>query len=505
MKIKHDAKWFFVEQDPNDRIKSTTRRHALEGDNQSTVARVVREAIQNSVDATLSNRKTEVLFRNQTVSSEAAEEFARLLDLNGNESPLQRLSRLGLKAGNALERLRKLDPNSIEVFIIEDYNTCGLGYDSKDGKDRFDELCLSFGQNRTEVDGERGGSYGFGKEVYEEASDCNLFIVYSVFEPSRKGQEIGSHARLFACATFNGHEWKGGSYKGRALFGVHKKNDRDQIECRPLVDQQAHAVAERLGFEVRARDDYGTSIMILGAKMEMDEVRDALERHWWPRILSNQLSVELWHEDEAQKPPEPCANTDLKPYIDCYEMLQHDIKPKDTLQERKHILQPVNGSQLGSLALKGIEIDPEADDDDEDELRNKIACIRNGPKMVVQYFDPGGRGDGNFTGVFVSHQDAEKALHLSEPPSHDSWNPESRRIQDAYLNKPDKRDQAKKVVESIIKRVKSHAQQFRKDLAPVTLPNPVPGTKKLARILADLMSVKGLGPITPPPPPPVRF
>lgn len=271
MAFDHAARWFFVAEDPNDRVRSTTRRHALEGSNLHTVARVVREAIQNSVDATVDNEKTEVVFCNQTLTGSKANQLGQLLCLDTDGSPAERAGYLGLPTNNTFEQWRVNKDPIVDVTIIEDWNTCGLGYDADDGIDRFDELCLSFGQDRTGALGNRGGSYGFGKEVYEEASDCNTFLVYSVFEPS--AETNGSHARLFGCATFDGHTWDDGvRYRGRALFGVCEENDLGQIECRPLVDKQAHDLAWRLGFEGRDRKDYGTSIMIVGSHMNLDDV-----------------------------------------------------------------------------------------------------------------------------------------------------------------------------------------------------------------------------------------
>ncbi len=490
MTFDHNAKWFFIEQDPNDMVRSTARRHSLEGSSLNTVERVVREAIQNSVDATLPNEKTEVVFQNQTLSGKRATEFRDLLRLGSADSPTERLPKLGLRSGNSFELLGKEPVADLDAAIIEDYNTYGLGYEG--GKDRFEELCLSFGQDTTSADATRGGSYGFGKEVYEESSDCNTFLVYSVFEPCEETE--GRHARLFGCATFDGHEWNGRSYKGRALFGVHRKSDSGQTLCRPLVDEQAHEVARRLGFEPRSRDDRGTSIMIVGSRMEMGNVRYAVERYWWPRILSNLLSVELCDYDA----PEPKARSELSPYIDCYEMIERDI-PVSGSREKMQRLNRVDSRRPGTLALKGLDDGPEDENDDDDELANSVAMVRSGPKMVVQYMGIRSSSTARFVGAFVSHPDAEEALHLSEPPSHDSWNPDSQRIQDAYPNDEGERNTAQRVVRAVIERVRRRAREFQRNLNPVPPPSPIEGTKTLARMLANLMSSKGLG-ITPPPP-----
>ena len=199
------AKWFFVKQDPNDRIGSTARRLSLGGTKLSPEARLAREVIQNSVDATLPNKKTSVLIWNKTLSGQEVKTFRSLIGFEDPDSPFARLGKLGLKVGNAFIGMQSPSP-AFSVTIVEDRNTCGLCYDESDEKDRFDELCLSYGQDSIDVAAGRGGSYGFGKAVYEASSDCKTFIVYSVYEPNPNSpSDPGSHARLFACATFDGH------------------------------------------------------------------------------------------------------------------------------------------------------------------------------------------------------------------------------------------------------------------------------------------------------------
>ena len=292
------ARWFFVKQDPNDRIRATARRHSLGGTKLSPESRLAREVIQNSVDATLPNKKTSVLIWNKMLSGQEVLTFRNLIGFDDSDSPFSRLDKLGLKVGNAYTQMKSKGKSpSFSVTLVEDRNTCGLCYDESDGKDRFDELCLSYGQDTTVAAAERGGSYGFGKGVYEESSDCNTFIVYTVYKPNPNSpSDPGSHARLFGCATFDGHTVGNTGFKGRALFGVYKKK-QGQTECRPVLDDDAHRIARQLGFLERGPTEYGTSIMIIGSTIGMDALRTAVEDYWWPRIYSNQLSVELWDDN----------------------------------------------------------------------------------------------------------------------------------------------------------------------------------------------------------------
>ena len=503
MSTQNKPKWFFVKQDPNDRIRATARRHALGGTGLSAEARLAREVIQNSVDATLTNKKTDVLIWQKTLSGQEIATFRNLIGYGDSDSPFSRLQELGLKVGNAYSQMKSAEPNqTFSVTIVEDRNTCGLCYDESDGKDRFDELCLSYGQDATAATAERGGSYGFGKGVYEEASNCNTFIVYSVYEPNPNSpSDPGSHARLFGCATFDGHTVGNINYKGRALFGVYQRI-QGLTECRPIMDDEAHEMARQLGFIGREPDDYGTSIMIIGSTVKMDTLRTAIEDYWWPRIYSNQLSVQLWEDDDPAKTPEPREREDLTPYLRCYSLIEEKMSPEEDERLVKFNRESGTGAQPGQLALAPL---PQSDEESLDDvasdthLDSTVALIRSGPKMVVEYLDPGGRSSANFVGVFVSHPDVEQELHLSEPPAHDSWAPNSQRLSEAYAEDPAKMKAAQQLVNSILNRIKSWAREFKKDLVPARPPQVVAGSRALQNMLAKIMSTPNAGPIPPPP------
>ena len=218
MTSKEKGEWVFERENPMGGKRATAWRDPLEGLDLPSEARIAREAIQNSVDATLPSQKTEILVWDKALSGQEFGGVRDILGLDSLDAPTGRLDGLGLKAGNSFERM-KTGEGDIRVTIIEDRSTCGLGFDENDGKDRFRELCLFLGQENDAVDGDRGGSYGFGKTVYQASSDCRTFLVYSVFEP--RPETRGSHARLFGCSSFDAHRMEDGvEYTGRAWFGI---------------------------------------------------------------------------------------------------------------------------------------------------------------------------------------------------------------------------------------------------------------------------------------------
>ena len=508
-----DPKWFFVRVDPNDQIGATLEDLPPGAIELTLEGRVVREAIQNSVDATLPNEKTNVFIWNKTVRESEVDQFRDLIGYRNSDSPFQRLKKLGLGKDNALERMRsRRKDRSFNVTIIEDRNTCGLGYDAEENIDRFDQLCISHGKDRTNVLQGRGGSYGEGKAVYREASDSNMFIVYSVFKPHLKATEPSAYARLYACATFNGHEHNSGTrYRGRALYGVHKERKGEQYPlCRPIINEDAHRIAQQLGFMERTDEEYGTSIMLVGSHIDIDELRTAIEDYWWPRMWSNLLSIELWDGDETVEPPEPKKRSDLTPYTTCYSVIEEGIPPSANQLDRtlrKNTADGIPGVTQGRLVAVPL---PESEDpsdkaEDDTYLENTVALIRSGPKMVVQYFDPSGLSNAKFASVFVAHEEVEVPLHLSEPPLHDAWNPESYRLEKVYADQPDRLRFNRDVVGGILRKARNHLREYRKKLAPAPPPVQVSGTRALTNILASVLSGSGPRPVPRPSPRPFNL
>ena len=494
---QHTGQWVFERMNPMGGARSTAWRDTLEGLDLSIEARIAREAIQNSADATLARKKTEVLVWDKPLTAAEESTLREILDLDSQDSPTGRLSGLGLEEGNFFGRPRA-GGGEVRVTIIEDHNTCGLGIDTKDGKDRFEELCFFLGQDDTEVDPNRGGSYCFGKTVYQAHSGCRTFVVYSHFEPKPPGQDRS--ALLFACSHFAGHSIGANRFTGRAWFGVPGIDDFRQQICEPIVNEDAHRLAKRLGFLQREQDDFGTSIMILDSGIDMEAFKRAVEDYWWPRLVSDELSVELWEGDSnVMPPPEPQLSSKLKPYIRCYSLAEDDIPNNE--DERMQRLNAVNGVQAGKLALKALPANDPDDDENPDEdtqFKNTVALIRSGPKMVVEYMNTGGRQRANFAGTFVSHPGAEAALHLSEPAAHNAWNPNSERLRKADSAYP-------QLVKSILNRVKAQARRFQKDFSPALPPEPVTGTRRLEQILSRIMSGKLGGGAIPPSPVPDVF
>ena len=392
--------------------------------------KLAREAIQNSVDARREGGVVRVRFRQQSVDEQRINQIADDLQLLIQTGPTERglnVEGLGLEAGHFFEAALDADTHPQNVLFVEDYDTMGLGgklNGSYEEDDRYYRLILGFGVE-DESEESRGGSYGFGKSVYPDASNVNTVVYYSVFEPTE--DTYGSHARLIVASLFNTHTYQDEIYTGRAWFG----NKVEEDFCAPLTDGEAHDFAARLGFEPRSQSDFGTSMMILGSDVNLDEIKNGVENHWWPRLIDEEIIVEFWGENERLDDPDPRAQPQLRRYIQCYQAATaaNEVDQDDLVCQR---FRRSAGLRVGYCAATLAE--PEAFRDDDAALEptfypglNEVALIRS-PKMVVAYQS---LSDGiDVVGVFVADVEIDGILKLSEPSDHTRWARDSNRLKE---------------------------------------------------------------------------
>jgi hypothetical protein len=486
-----EGAWVFEREPPMGGASTAAWLNPLTGSELSSEEVLAREAIQNSCDAQIDDRNVLIKFSRQTLTGESAAGFIDALKLH--EGPIARLQVLGLPADNTLARIAAGDGElKLELLYIEDFETRGLGGRIEEGwepEDRFRRLCLWLGiEDRAEESSSRGGSFGYGKSVYAGNSDVRTVVFYSVFAPTEETR--GITARLFTCSFFGAHAFDGKRYTGRAWYGLRDSTREDA--CWPLEDEDAHQTAERLGFSRRAAEQTGTSILIVGAKVDMDRLRAGIETYWWPRIRDQDLTVQLFDDGRLLPSPRPLQRSDLGPFIRCYEILSGRAQADSEQGERLRRLNRSGPFELGELALKRVEPASRDVENGEDmahtrRLLNSVALVR-GPRMVVEYYPVGYEGLEPIVGVFVGHEDIEATLRLSEPPAHNCWDPDNRRLE-SYQEK---------IVRSVLDRIYRQARDFQQALQPPPPPQ-VGRVTALEKLLAKFMKSKTQ---TQPPSPP---
>ncbi|CDM65395.1 hypothetical protein PYK22_01394 [Pyrinomonas methylaliphatogenes] len=443
-------KWYFEPVGPMGGATGNAFANVLQAAGIDPEAELAREAIQNSCDAAKEGpRRVRVVFRIVALEGDAKQRFIEALSLAQGIG--KRMNYVSLARDNCLAEPER----PLHLLFVEDYETKGLSGDPHQRWSHFHRLLLSVGDSTKALESRAtGGSYGYGKSALSLNSRLRTIVAYSAFRPD----ETGATARLMGCAYLDAHEFKGKQWTGRGWFGVRRAGH--EIIVDPLRDEEAHAFAELLGFRSRRNEEHGTSILIVDSHAhDHQRILRGIEEWWWPRLLDQELEVVVEAEGKEYF-PQPKQRQDLLPFIECYSLAVERAQPAGPHQKSDRFNR-LRGLSLGGYGLQVLPADL-ADEFPEEKL-GRVALIRS-PKMVVEYAQMG-RSTPAAVGVFLADSDIDDILKLSEPPNHDRWDPESRRLEVA---KPDE-DTAREVVRQVRKRLKD---QMRKLQAQASPPRP---------------------------------
>jgi hypothetical protein len=455
-------------------------RNVLQSAGFTEEERLVRESLQNSVDAIGSEAAGPVRVRieKRVLTGKAKSDLVAALGLDGE--PLSRHALFNLPKGNAFEKLTQ-SRSPFSVVQVSDFNTKGLSglWNGTSVNDHFGRLVVHFGNDdKADAANSSGGSFGFGKTVYAKASKIGIVVYYSTFKPSPETD--GASVRLMGTGLFDKHTKGRTEYTGFAFFG--ERDPRAHDEALPFVDDAAHAIAAQCGLHVRKPDEYGTTILILDCDLDVEAMRSATEKFWWPRITRDELDVTFVHNGDEQS-PRPKKNPLLIPFIECLNNLRAGIeqKPKSLLKTFNRMRIADDLHELGKLACLHL--------GEDHDLAHMVALIRK-PGMVVNYRAVGSDAFEPCVGVFHADDEIDKVLTYSEPPSHDRWDNNADRLRNQFGT--DGAD----AVSAIEKRIETTFKDFQRQQEPP----PPPGgllPKELSSLLGKFFGGKGTAPPRP--------
>lgn len=381
---------------------------------------LVRETSQNTIDnPATKHSKPRIVIRSLSVNGADKKKFLRAVDLKalyGNASLLNRTP--------PFSELRTVsDDKAVGLIFFEDFNTTGLDGDIGDPKGNWMRFNLHGDATKLE-EAEKIGSYGYGKSVLSRAAGTNTFIVYTVFK----------NASGKLCARLMGHTFQpwftdGGTNKsGRGWFCKRKNDDDDPI---PFEDDDAHALAEELGFKSRKKGETGTSFLLIGnvpgkSPITMAAIRRAFETWWWPSLLDNHLDVELWENGKRVADPAPKLRKDLVPYIACKTKL--DGAAGDDVAQVN--FQREFNKDLGRLALT-LAVDEQIFDHPLHPRApgpRRVARMRVKSGMITEYKEFGTQKRLSFVGFYCGSKEIDDALKFAEPKEHDTWSLTNQRL-----------------------------------------------------------------------------
>lgn len=389
---------------------------------------VIREALQNIVDAANPQTGPEIVIRIRTLTGD---QQAAMRDCILADAPSERNSKEKISAFLARE-------NPV-VMEICDFGTSGLGGPTR--ADRipvgttttdFIDFLRNIGTVRDTPHG--GGTYGFGKMSLYQVSQCSTILVDTLVA----GAESGSR-RLMGChigASFQApDDGMIRRYTGRHWWGVMESGDDEFVE--PLLDVDAANLAGALGFLPRSRSQSGTSIMILDFDLQGEDTEvvgqrivETLLLNFWPKMMSDIdpkerfiCRVEVDGKPLVVPRPEDCSPLDLfsKAMRAARKGSGNDVRRISSRRPNKYLgtlaiengLRPVRRQFVGSGSLFQGSC-------------GHIALMRP-VELVVKYLEGAPLPDERmeWAGVFIasSEDEVESAFAESEPPTHDDWVP----------------------------------------------------------------------------------
>lgn len=393
---------------------------------------VIREALQNSVDAAPEGNNVEILLRFRSLDGES---LARLRDLFFRTLPPAEAE----AAGEDDERvgLRDiLEADRVSLLEIADFNTSGLAgptrADVAAGEESLDfvNFLRNVGAARDTPHG--GGTYGYGKTSLYALSRASTIITdtQTTCDGIPVRRIMGCHLGDAFEAVADGERRR---YTGRHWWG----RDDAAGGVEPLEGSEATEASELLGLPHRDESRPGTTIAIVAPHVDRGEdlraeLVETVLWNFWPRMCGftpseRKIDVRLDFEGEEVEIPAP----EHYPPLDLYaEALRNARGEGDgevtTIRSGKPI------ADLGRLSIvRGLHAPRNLmalrEDSPMREQAHAIALMRP-VELVVRYLPGEAFADKRFewAGVFIcsKEDEIEKAFAVAEPPAHDDWIPD---------------------------------------------------------------------------------
>lgn len=385
---------------------------------------LVRESAQNSWDASINGRiRYSIEFRKLGAHAKAWH------DLVGDSDPTN---------GTVV------DPSSLNseslLLIVSDRDTSGLGgplladEKLKPGEvANFVQFLRNVGEPRDKDLG--GGTYGFGKAIFYNLSECGAIMVDTNCTDERNPRRLMGAA---LGGPFTGTD--GVRYTGRHWWGNPEPQSGVPL---PLLDDDAARTSRQLGLPGFDDGSTGTDVAVLLPSLHFsdeeaeaggDHVENALERvvsailwHLWPKLGSAkrapEISVRVTSEGEEIPMQRPDQYPFLRPFTQALDAIEAGDGTHITRSRIKypgpvgdwavHVCQPdpTAGSSAGLLSAKPFS-----------GPYHHVARMRQA-KLVVDYLEcePFPGQEFGYAGAFLASKKFDQCFADAEPPTHDKW------------------------------------------------------------------------------------
>lgn len=272
--------WRFPRSGPEDSNKSSKLDEFFASQNPTTS--IVRESLQNSLDAKPDDRDGPVRVR-FTLSERSWTDLAPWIGTNEDG--------LTLNDHTASEDLEQFKADyrgkTFRCMAVEDYNTDGLTGDTDKDAARSGSNFVGFWWNEGITGKKTGtsGSHGVGKTTLTKLSGMSSFLAVTKRRDDDREFLLG-----FSNLPF--HQLDGASYLGYGRFGVMES--RGEIEHLMPIEDSSAIKKFCKAFDIE-RSDHGLSVLIPAVDDRVDRksvVGAVIEDYYWA-ILKELLVVEV--------------------------------------------------------------------------------------------------------------------------------------------------------------------------------------------------------------------
>ena len=268
-------KWFFQVLSPAQVETEITQRDQFSNDNVTLNETIVRETIQNSLDAyEESTKQVKVTFRWLDKTNGLKQDYFKSL-----------LEEQTIHAQAAGIDLKEIDFSSPRALVIEDFGTKGLTGEikTKDNQN-FSDFWRRHGKSHKS--GKSRGRWGLGKLVYSTTSQLGVFFGLTV----RSGDPT---PHLMGQSVLNLYELGGKQYLPHSFFADQSHpNDIYQNIPVPIVSRQLVSEFQEQ-FQLDRTSQSGLSIVIPFPNATFDQrsmIRVSIENYFYP-IVTGQLCL----------------------------------------------------------------------------------------------------------------------------------------------------------------------------------------------------------------------
>jgi len=386
-------------------------------------ASLVRESIQNSLDAVYDKNKPVVVSFN--LGKLRSNSYPNFFDLRKNIKGCLEYYNGNKNADSLYTPMEKFltDACNLEYIKVSDYNTVGMNYI----KDRTDNPFYAFVRAAgvsNKSDTTAGGSYGFGKAAYFYLSAVRSLIV------STKTKE----GKYF--------------FEGVASLCTHKTDGikREAVGYYDNNDGEPTYILENIPDRFQ-REEPGTDFYIMGIDYDKKdnieyEMQEAVLRNFWMAIYDNKLNVKIDRlEITSDNIINIMENTFKEKYDGCVRKITDSYNPRPYLdavfnadKDKNHILIKERIPLLGDVSFYAYK---------NKNGKDTILYMRS-PRMLV--YGKGNKSSYGFNGVFIcDDKNGNEILRRMENPAHTEWTNQDE-------NNKQEAKQVKEEIDSFIKR-----------------------------------------------------